>query len=105
MLVDTRGDERVRDLHEQGGGPAEEKEALAVYLPGDAVDRQDAGVAHPRSVRPSGLEAGRQTLASSRRNGSSTNHVTSADRIGMRPATIGDHRLCGVTVNGCGLQS
>src|SRR5437762_8253241 len=51
MLVDTRGDERVRDLHEQGGGPAEQKEALAIYLTGDAVDRQDPGVAHITSVR------------------------------------------------------
>jgi diacylglycerol kinase len=50
MLVDTRRDEWMRDLHEERGGPAEKEEAFAVYLPGDAVDRQDPGVAHTTSV-------------------------------------------------------
>ena len=50
MLIDTRRDERVRDLHEKRGRPAEQKEAFAIYLPGDAVDRKDACVAHTTSV-------------------------------------------------------
>jgi diacylglycerol kinase (ATP) len=50
MLIDARRNERMRDLHEKRGSPAEQKEAFAVYLPGDAVGRQDPGVAHTTSV-------------------------------------------------------
>jgi diacylglycerol kinase len=50
MLIDARRNERMRDLHEKRGGPAEQNEAFAVYLPGDAVDREDAGVPHTTSV-------------------------------------------------------
>ena len=50
MLIDARRDQRVRDLHEKRGRPAKQKEAFAIYLPGDAVDRKDAGVAHTTSV-------------------------------------------------------
>src|SRR5438132_13346809 len=46
MLIDTRGDERMRHLHQECGGAAEEQEALAVYPACDAVGRQDPGVAH-----------------------------------------------------------
>ena len=51
MLVDTGGDQRVGDLHQDRGGTAEEHERLAVDPTGDAVDREDSGVAHAMSVR------------------------------------------------------
>src|SRR6266550_1739866 len=50
MLIDTCRNERVGNLHQKRGRPAKQKEALAIYLPGDAVDRKDAGVAHTTSV-------------------------------------------------------
>jgi diacylglycerol kinase len=50
VLIDPGRDERVRDLHEQRRGPAEEQEALAVDTSRDRVDSQDPCVAHTRSV-------------------------------------------------------
>src|SRR5438309_10338475 len=50
MLIDARGDERMRHLHQECGGAAEEQEALAVYPACDAVGRQDPGVAHKTLV-------------------------------------------------------
>jgi diacylglycerol kinase len=40
----------MRDLHQEGGGAPEQEEALAIDAAGDAVDRQDPGVAHTTSV-------------------------------------------------------
>jgi diacylglycerol kinase len=50
VLIDPGRDERMRDLHEQRRGPAEEQEALAVDTSRDRVDSQDPCVAHTRSV-------------------------------------------------------
>jgi diacylglycerol kinase len=50
VLIDARGDERMRDLHEERGGPAKQKEAFAVDPAGNTVDRKDPGVAHTTSV-------------------------------------------------------
>jgi undecaprenol kinase len=50
VLINTRGDKRMRDLHEERCCPAEQEEALAVDASRDGVDRQDACVAHTTSV-------------------------------------------------------
>ena len=50
VLVDPRGHERVRDLHEQRRGPAEKEKGLAVDASCDRVDGQYPCVAHTRSV-------------------------------------------------------
>jgi diacylglycerol kinase (ATP) len=52
MLIDTRGDERMRDLHQKRGGPAEQEEGLAVDAPSDAVGLEDPDISHITSVRP-----------------------------------------------------
>jgi len=53
VLLDTRGNERVRDLHEQRGGPAEQQEQLAVQPPGYRTVGQDR--VHYSSVRSIGF--------------------------------------------------
>jgi len=50
VLIDPRGDQWMRDLHEQRRCPAEEQEALTVDAPSDRSDLEDASVAHTRSV-------------------------------------------------------
>lgn len=50
MLIDPRGDEWMRYLHEKRGGAAEQKEAFAIDTAGDTVDREDPDVAHTTSV-------------------------------------------------------
>jgi undecaprenol kinase len=50
MLIDTCRDERMRDLHQKRCGASEEEEALAIDPAGNAVDREDSGVAHFSSV-------------------------------------------------------
>ena len=46
VLIHTRRDERMRDLHQQCGGAAEKEKAFAVNAASDAVCREDPSVAH-----------------------------------------------------------
>jgi diacylglycerol kinase (ATP) len=50
VIVDPGGDERMRDLHQQRGGPAEEQERLAVETARHGVAGKDADVGHTPSV-------------------------------------------------------
>lgn len=50
VLVDARGDERMRDLQEHGGGAPERDEQLAIQSSRDRVTRENADVRHTRSV-------------------------------------------------------
>ena len=48
VLGDARADERMRDLHDERGPASEEKDALPVHPPGDALGAEQARVAHGR---------------------------------------------------------
>jgi hypothetical protein len=50
VLIHARCDERMRHLHEERGGPAEQEEALPVDASRDAIGREDAAIA--RSSAP-----------------------------------------------------
>ena len=50
MVSDAGGHERVRDLHEQRGRPAEEQERLAIEATRDRVAGEDPDVGHTPSV-------------------------------------------------------
>jgi diacylglycerol kinase (ATP) len=67
VLLDAGGHERVRDLHEQRGRPAEQQEQLAVQPPGDRTLGQDR--VHYSSVRSFGFALeGLAYLARTQRN-------------------------------------
>ena len=46
VLRDARADERMGDLHDDRGASSEEKDALPVHPPGDALGAEQARVAH-----------------------------------------------------------
>ena len=48
VLGDARADERMRDLHDDRGASSEEKDALPIHPPGDALGAEEARVAHGR---------------------------------------------------------